>query len=245
MSATGNKAASAPEPTVDEMPPGMTPQDYAYANPDKLGPNAGYVNFDPDPGVRRQQDDQIWQNLTHGGRGLSEFVWGGLTGNRGLAADGLRRYAEATGVVEPGTDTAAPGAFSATGTGPGAGGKVTIVGVAVGVAIGELGAAGVDAGETALDQRGSGEASRTGKSFTPKGKQDIDAKNAARNNGVNKCENCGVEVAPGRRNERGATPPSNQRERDHVIPKSKGGNGSPSNGQVLCRTCNSAKSDSL
>jgi len=78
------------------------------------------VSFDPDPGVRQQQADQLDQNLVKGGRGLGEFVWGGLTGNSRLAADGLRRYAEATGVVEPGTGDAAAGGVSAMGakTGP-------------------------------------------------------------------------------------------------------------------------------
>jgi len=32
---------------------------------------------------------------------------------------------------------------------------------------------------------------------------------------------------------------------DHIYPQSKGGEGSPSNGQVLCPKCNSAKGDSL
>ncbi|EPX56280.1 hypothetical protein D187_007622 [Cystobacter fuscus DSM 2262] len=39
------------------------------------------------------------------------------------------------------------------------------------------------------------------------------------------------------------SPPTNQRERDHVIPKSKGGEGTPENGQVLCRECNLEKSN--
>src|SRR5512132_2417025 len=78
------------------------------------------MTFDPDPAVRQQQDDQIEQNLKDGGRGLGEFVWGGLTGNSRLAADGLRRYAEATGLVDPETVDAAAGGFSAAGSGTGA-----------------------------------------------------------------------------------------------------------------------------
>ncbi|WP_308859498.1 HNH endonuclease [Leptospira interrogans] len=93
--------------------------------------------------------------------------------------------------------------------------------------------------------KGTSGGSRAGKSFTPKGKQEIDNANAAKYGGVNKCENCGVAVTPGQRNEKGVSPPWNQRERDHIIPKSKGGDGSPSNGQILCRACNNEKSDKL
>jgi hypothetical protein len=121
LSATGNATGSLPATTVDGTPSGMTPQaDDCAKNPDQCGPNAGYMGFDPDPAVRQQQDDQIEQSLNQGGRGLGELVWGGLTGNRVLAADGLTRYAEATGLVDPETVDAVPGAFSATGSGTGA-----------------------------------------------------------------------------------------------------------------------------
>jgi hypothetical protein len=91
--------------------------------------------------------------------------------------------------------------------------------------------------------KGSARGSRVGKTFTPAGKKEIDAANAAKNDGVNKCENCGVEVVPGQKSQSGVPPPANQRERDHVIPKSKGGDGTPANGQILCRECNLEKSD--
>ncbi|NMO20008.1 hypothetical protein HPC49_21985 [Pyxidicoccus fallax] len=81
--------------------------------------------------------------------------------------------------------------------------------------------------------------------FTPAGKREIDAEKAAKNGGVKKCETCGIEVVPGQKSERGVSPPLNQPEREHLIPKSQGGGGSPSNGQVLCRGCNLGKSDTM
>jgi len=92
---------------------------------------------------------------------------------------------------------------------------------------------------------GTAGGTRAGKSFTPKGKAEIDATNAERHGGANVCENCGTKVVPGQRSQRGVTPPGNERQRDHIIPKSKGGDGDPSNGQILCRTCNLDKSDKL
>ena len=49
--------------------------------------------------------------------------------------------------------------------------------------------------------RGTSGGSRAGKSFTPKGKAEIDSANAQRNGGVNVCEHCGVEVVPGQRSQ--------------------------------------------
>jgi hypothetical protein len=86
---------------------------------------------------------------------------------------------------------------------------------------------------------------RAGKAFTPKGKAELDAENAARHGGTNACESCGKEVEPGQKSQKGVSPPKNERQRDHIIPKSKGGNGDPSNGQILCRDCNLEKSNGV
>ncbi|HYO52302.1 HNH endonuclease signature motif containing protein [Archangium sp.] len=84
---------------------------------------------------------------------------------------------------------------------------------------------------------------RAGKSFTKTGKRDVKQKNASKNDGKNRCENCGVETVPAKKHEKDVTPPPNETHVDHVIPKAKGGPGEPDNGQVLCRECNLEKSD--
>jgi RHS repeat-associated protein len=84
---------------------------------------------------------------------------------------------------------------------------------------------------------------RAGLKFTPKGKREVKDTNAAENDGVMTCEGCGSAVVNPKQHQKGVTPPSNEAHVDHVDARSKGGAGSPSNGQILCRTCNLAKSD--
>jgi hypothetical protein len=82
-----------------------------------------------------------------------------------------------------------------------------------------------------------------GTRFTPKNKESVKQENASRNDGTNRCESCGVETVPAQQHKKGVTPPTNETQVDHVVPKSKGGKGVPDNGQVLCRECNLKKGD--
>jgi hypothetical protein len=84
---------------------------------------------------------------------------------------------------------------------------------------------------------------RAGLPFTRKGKVAVKTENAERNDGKNRCENCGVEAVPAKQHQKGVTPPKNEAQVDHVVPRAKGGEGEPDNGQVLCRDCNIKKSD--
>jgi len=84
---------------------------------------------------------------------------------------------------------------------------------------------------------------RAGLPFTKKGKATIKKDNAEKNDGKNRCESCNVETVPAKQHQQGVTPPSNETQVDHVIPRAKGGEGEPDNGQILCRDCNIKKSD--
>jgi 5-methylcytosine-specific restriction endonuclease McrA len=84
---------------------------------------------------------------------------------------------------------------------------------------------------------------RAGMSFTKKGKTAVKKENAEKNDGKNRCESCEVETVQAQQHQKGITPPKNEAQVDHVIPRAKGGDGEPDNGQVLCRDCNIKKSD--
>jgi RHS repeat-associated protein len=92
---------------------------------------------------------------------------------------------------------------------------------------------------------GSSGGDRAGKPFTPKGKDEVKSANAANNGGQTTCQNCGQSTVPAQQSQSGVTPPGNETHVDHIVPKSQNGDGSPSNGQVLCRTCNLQKSDKI
>lgn len=84
---------------------------------------------------------------------------------------------------------------------------------------------------------------RAGMPFTKKGKAMVKKENAEKNDGKNRCKSCGAETVPAKQHQQGVTPPKNEAQVDHVIPRAKGGDGGPDNGQVLCRDCNIKKSD--
>lgn len=57
------------------------------------------------------------------------------------------------------------------------------------------------------------------------------------------CVLCGIEVLPAQQPKLGVTLPDNEAHVDHIDPKLNDVSGTPENGQVLCRTCNLAKSN--
>ncbi|HEU4409119.1 MAG TPA: polymorphic toxin-type HINT domain-containing protein [Polyangiaceae bacterium] len=82
--------------------------------------------------------------------------------------------------------------------------------------------------------------------FTRRGREIVREENRAAHGGKLTCEHCGRNdlVEPGQT--RGGQPRlQNEAQVDHIIPESKGGDGAPSNGQVLCLTCNGLKKDKM
>jgi len=105
----------------------------------------------------------------------------------------------------------------------------------------ELGSAPRPASTT--QNLGTADGPRAGRDFRARDRVDIQDNNRAQNNGTTLCQNCRTPVVQPQKSMKGVTPPNNEWQHDHIIPKVKRGNGDPSNGQLLCRTCNREKSD--
>jgi HNH endonuclease len=91
---------------------------------------------------------------------------------------------------------------------------------------------------------------RAGKPMTPKGKQEVIEQNKASNDGQTVCENCGKPTTPAQQSKAGVPTDPNQTTVDHIYPANPEnggpkGDGSPSNGRVLCAECNAAKSNTV
>lgn len=81
--------------------------------------------------------------------------------------------------------------------------------------------------------------------FTKSGKEAVKDLNKIKNGGKTKCVKCKIETVPGKKSKRGEVPPKNETQVDHIYPESLGGEGVPTNGQILCRDCNIKKSNKL
>jgi len=82
-----------------------------------------------------------------------------------------------------------------------------------------------------------------GKDFTASQKAQIIQQNKINNNGVVKSDLSGKTLVPPQKSMKGVTPPANEWQIDHIIPKSAGGSNSFSNAQVLSREENRIKWD--
>jgi RHS repeat-associated protein len=167
------------------------------------------------------QDNGI--NVDSKGNSVGRFI-----GHLGALVQGVSE------VVQGGT-AAVGGGTEAVVTAPAAATVVGAVVPATGVVVAIAGAIEVAHGTAVIvntihNASRAEPGSRPGQDFTPAGKREMDARSGG------KCENCGTETVQVQ-NQKGQSPPSNQRQRHHIKLKSEGGSGTPENGKVLCRTC--------
>ena len=238
LSATGNATGSLPAPTIDGMAAGMTPR----ANQAR---QASLPGFDPSFGKGRVE---IAGDIAHGtvdgledlaasaaridllhvpaglGRmlGVAWASGGGLSGLEAIFWEPARAQAAMA------VDQAVDGDFRASAASTV--GAVS-VGVATGVALGELGAAAVDAVQSVRNSSGAAGPKNGSAGGPGAGKRFPEAvKDGAEDAADGKCVFCGKETT------RTAGP--HQRNTDHAIPKSRDGNNTPDNAQNTCRSCN-------
>jgi hypothetical protein len=95
-------------------------------------------------------------------------------------------------------------------------------------------------GQAFARKPGAAGGKRAGMRMGPADKAEVISDNVSQY-GRPTCENCGIDVIPPKKNMDGVTPPRNEWQTDHIIPRVNGGNGDATNGQLLCRTCNRAK----
>jgi hypothetical protein len=91
--------------------------------------------------------------------------------------------------------------------------------------------------------KGGDPGTRPSQPFTKAGKEEVWNRNAAKNGGTHKCEGCDTQAVKPQQHTRGVRPPGNEGHVDHMKARSKGGSGTPDNGQLLCRECNLEKSN--
>ncbi|MFB7557080.1 HNH endonuclease [Streptomyces brevispora] len=101
-------------------------------------------------------------------------------------------------------------------------------------------------GFTPKEGRGGKAGTRSGKKFTPAGKDEVIQRNAlGQDDGIARCVNptCNVELVYPAKSKTGVTPPRNEAQVDHIESEINGGSGDPTNGQAACGPCNRRKSD--
>lgn len=125
-----------------------------------------------------------------------------------------------------------------------------VVGAGVGIGITYFAAKAIAKHINTPKKAGTAGGERAGKNMTPKGKQEVIEENKKAHGGQATCENCGIATTPAKPSQPGVPTDPAQTTVDHIYPANPPnggpkGDGSPSNGQVLCAECNGAKSNTV
>jgi hypothetical protein len=229
LNATGNQAASPPQPTVDGTPPGMVSRANHARQPSPAGfdPSfgkssteiAGEAAKGTADGIKSLATDAARIDVLHIPSGLGHLLGSAWRGGGGLGGLAALFWEPARAHVDESVAQAAEGDFRGAAASTV---KAVSVGVAAGVAIGELGAAAVDAAGAGGSRRPS---SAQRERVFEKGK---DA------GGTPRCVYCKKEITP----EPGRP---DSYEADHQQPFSRGGPTTDENLAPACRTCNRSK----
>jgi RHS repeat-associated protein len=235
MAATGTTAGPVTQPTVDGTPPGMAARTNQTRRPSPAGfdPSfgkssveiAGELGRGVKDGIVDLAADAARLDLLHVPAGLAHLVrsaWSSGGGLGGLVSVVLE---PARAQVAAAVDRAAEGDFRGAAA---AGVKAIGVAVTTGIAVGELGAAAVDAlPKDAGPKPGSADPQGAGKRFPES------VKEQARQESGGRCVFCGTKTTD--------APGPDRSEIDHSIPRARGGDNSAKNAQNTCRTCNRQK----
>jgi RHS repeat-associated protein len=226
-------------------PQSLNKYQYCYNNP--------LTTVDPDghKGWRERLSeavDTVADYVGGVGKGIAASVSYGLVGKPSSNDSLANRLGQQTGTgIIAGIGTVSTGVGGGTIIGTGGAAAVTVVPVAA--AVGGLALiGGAVKNKAALDSTPiESRARKVSDGTRPSDpvKKQVFEENKQANGGKLKCENCGVEMVPAKKSQKGVKPPQNEATVDHFDPVSNGGRSGRGNLRAVCRKCNRDKSDKV
>jgi hypothetical protein len=238
LKATGNSAPGVPSPPVSGTPGGLAPRVHTnrQASPPAFDPTggksrteiAGELVSGAASGVGQAAATALSVDLLRVPAGLLHVAGSAWASSDPVAGLGALFWEPGAAQVDDLVASAVDGDFKGAAE---AGVKAITIGVATGVALGELGGAAVDAAKSV---RADDAAKPGGSRRFSAEKRSAGLEKARDANGIPRCEYCGTDLSakPGK---------ANSYEADHRVPRSRGGPSNQENLAPACRTCNRSK----